>query len=86
MLFIRATVRIFSFGERLIVLFNSAFASINGTINLSPKENILTIALRNIYICMPHSSFIKKLKRKSVDRSPQGKSSQKTIRIVILGI
>ena len=67
---------IFLFGERLIVLFNSAFASLNGTINLSPPENILTIALRNIYICMPHNSFIIKLK-KSIDRSPQGKSGQK---------
>ena len=35
--FIRAIIRIFSFGERLIVPFNEA--------NLSPHENILTIAL-----------------------------------------
>ena len=41
--FIRAIVRIFSFGERLIVPFNSAIASLNGTINLSPHENVLTI-------------------------------------------
>ena len=40
--FIRATARTFSFGERLIVPFN-------GTINLSPHENILTIALINIH-------------------------------------
>ena len=38
--FIRAIVRIFSWGERLIVPI--------GTINLSPNENTLTIAL--IYI------------------------------------
>ena len=40
--FIRAIVRTFSFGERLIVPFN-------GTINLSPNENIPTIALINIH-------------------------------------
>ena len=38
--FIRAKVRIFSFGERLIVPLNSVIASLNGTINLSPNENI----------------------------------------------
>ena len=47
--FIRAIVRIFSFGERLIVPFNSAIASLNGTTNLSPHENVLTIALINIH-------------------------------------
>ena len=47
--FIRAIVRIFSFGERLIVPFNSAIAALNGTINLSPHENILTIALMNMH-------------------------------------
>ena len=48
--FIRAIVRIFSFGERLIVPFNSAIAPLlNGTINLSPHENILPIALINIH-------------------------------------
>ena len=47
--FIRAIVRIFSFGERLIVPFNSAIASLNETINLSPHENILPIALINIH-------------------------------------
>ena len=47
--FNRAIVRIFSFGERFIVPFNSAIASLNGTINLSPHENILTIALINIH-------------------------------------
>ena len=47
--FIRAIVRMFLFGERLIVPFNSAIASLNGTINLSPHENILTIALINIH-------------------------------------
>ena len=47
--FIRAIVRIFSFGESLIVPFNSAIASLDRTINLSPHENILTIALINIH-------------------------------------
>ena len=47
--FIRAMVRIFSFGERLNVLFNSAIASLNRTFHLSPHENILTIALINIH-------------------------------------
>ena len=46
--FIRAMVRIFSFGERWNVLFNSAIASLNRTFHLSPHENILTIALINI--------------------------------------
>ena len=40
--FIRAMVRIFSFGERWNVLFNSAIASLNRTFHLSPHENILT--------------------------------------------
>ena len=43
--FIRAIVRRISFGERLIVPFNEAIAELNATINLSPHENILTIAL-----------------------------------------
>ena len=47
-MFIRAMVRIFSFGERWNVPFNSAVASLNGTFHLSPHENILTIALINI--------------------------------------
>ena len=47
--FIRAIVRTFSIGERLIVPFNLAIASLNGTINLSPHENILTFALINIH-------------------------------------
>jgi hypothetical protein len=42
-------VRIFSFGERWNVPFNSAVASLNGTFHLSPHENILTIALINIH-------------------------------------
>jgi hypothetical protein len=52
--FIRAMVRIFSFGERWNVPFNSAVASLNGTFHLSPHENILTIALINIHylICI----------------------------------
>ena len=47
--FIRAIVRIFSFGERRNVLFNSAIASLNREFHLSPHENILTIALINIH-------------------------------------
>ena len=47
--FIRAMVRIFTFGERWNVPFNSAVASLNGTFHLSPHENILTIALINIH-------------------------------------
>ena len=47
--FIRAIARMFSFGERLIFPFNSAIASLSGTINLSPHENILTTALINIH-------------------------------------
>ena len=47
--FIRAMVRIFSFGERWNALFNSAIASLNRTFYLSPHENILTIALINIH-------------------------------------
>ena len=47
--FIRAMVRIFSFGESWNVLFNSAIASLNRTFHLSPYENILTIALINIH-------------------------------------
>ena len=47
--FIRAMVRIFSFGERWNVLFNSAIASLNRTFHLSPHENIFTIALINIH-------------------------------------
>jgi hypothetical protein len=43
--FIRAMVRIFSFGGRWNVPFDSAVASLNGTFHLSPHENILTIAL-----------------------------------------
>ena len=47
--FIRAVVRVFSFGERWNVLFNSAIASLNRTFHLSPNENILTIALIKIH-------------------------------------
>ena len=47
--FIRAMVRIFSFGERWNVPFNSAIASLNGTFHLSPHENIFSIALINIH-------------------------------------
>jgi hypothetical protein len=48
-MFIRAMVRIFSFGERWSVPFNSAVASLNGTFHLSAHENILTIVLINIH-------------------------------------
>jgi hypothetical protein len=48
-MFLRAMVRIFSFGERWNVPFNSAVASLNGTFHLSLHENILTIALINIH-------------------------------------
>ena len=48
-MFMSAMVRIFSFGERWNVLFNSAIASLNRTFHLSPHENILTIALINIH-------------------------------------
>ena len=47
--FIRAMVRIFSFGERWNVLFNLAIASLNRTFHLSPHKNVLTIALINIH-------------------------------------
>ena len=47
--FIRAMVRIFSFGERWNVLFNTAIASLNRTFHLSSHENILTIVLINIH-------------------------------------
>jgi hypothetical protein len=47
--FIRAMVRIFSFGERWNVPLNLVVASLNGTFHLSPHENILTIALINIH-------------------------------------
>ena len=52
-MFFRAMVRIFSFGERWNVPFNSAVASLNGTFHLSPHENILTIALINIHYLSP---------------------------------
>ena len=47
--FIRAMVRILSFGERWNIVFNSAIASLSRTFHLSPHENILTIALINIH-------------------------------------
>jgi hypothetical protein len=47
--FIRAMVRIFSFGERWNVPFNSVVAPLNGTFHLSHHENILTIALINVH-------------------------------------
>ena len=48
-MFLRAMVKIFSFGERWNVPFNEATAELNGTFHLSPHENILTIALINIH-------------------------------------
>ena len=56
-MFLRAMVRIFSFGERWNVPFNSAVASLNGTFHLSPHENILTIALINIHYLYIITSF-----------------------------
>ncbi len=47
--FIRAMVKIFSFGERWNFPFHSAVASWNGKFHLSPHENIFTIALINIH-------------------------------------
>jgi hypothetical protein len=65
-MFFRAMVRIFSFGERWNVPFNSAVASLNGTFHLSPHENILTIALINIhYLYIKHSLIIQKITGKS---------------------
>ena len=66
--FICAMVRIFSFGERWNVPFNSAVASLNGTFHLSLHENILTIALINIHylytvnvhnICIMKTSYLR---------------------------
>ena len=48
-MFIRAMVRIFSFGERWNVPFNTAVASLNRTFHPSPHENILVIPLINIH-------------------------------------
>ena len=67
--FIRAMVRIFSFGERWNVLFNSAIASLNRTFHLSPHENILTIALINIhylYSMMRYSAIISRAVASSI--------------------
>ena len=51
--FIRAMVRIFSFGERWNGPFNWTLASLNGTFHLSPHENILTIArIETFIICI----------------------------------
>ena len=44
-----AIVRIFSFSEKFIFPFNSAIASSNETVSLSPHENIFTTALINIH-------------------------------------
>jgi hypothetical protein len=61
--FIRAMVRIFSFGGRWNVPFNSAVASLNGTFHLSPHENILTIALiKTFIICILISVNFDKVK------------------------
>ena len=46
--FIRAMVKIFLFGKRWNVQFNSHIASLNKTFHLSPHENILTKTLINI--------------------------------------
>ena len=76
--FIRAMVRIFSFGERWNVLFNSAIASLNRTFHLSPHENILTIALINIHYLYTISQ---ECNRKILLHSPECKS---TIRFLLL--
>ena len=55
--FTRAIVITFSFSEILIVQFNSAIGSLNGAINLSPHENILTIALINIHYLYTGTCF-----------------------------
>ena len=55
--FIRAVVRIFSFGERWNVLFNSAIASLNRTFHLSPHENVHTIALINIHYLYKYKAY-----------------------------
>ena len=57
--------RIFPWGERLIVPFNEAIAELNGTINLSPNENILTIArIKTFIICFfDNFQFIRHLKQ-----------------------
>jgi hypothetical protein len=57
-MFIRAMVRMFSFGERWNVIFNSAVASLNGTFHLSPHEYILTIARINIHYLYIHIFFL----------------------------
>jgi hypothetical protein len=61
--FIRAMVRIFSFGERWNVPSNSAVASWNETFHLSPHENILTIALINIHYLYNILAFISAYKK-----------------------
>jgi hypothetical protein len=48
-MFMSAMVRIFSSGERWNVPFNEATAELNGTFHLSPNENVLTIARKNIH-------------------------------------
>ena len=48
-IFIRAMIKIFSFGERWNFPFHSALASWNGKFHLSPHENIFIIALINIH-------------------------------------
>ena len=48
MVFIRAMVHIFSFGERKCSI-QLGFASLNRTFYLSPHENICTIALITIH-------------------------------------
>ena len=65
--FIRAMVRIFSFGERWNVLFNSAIASLNRTFHLSPHENILTIArIKTFIICILIYSVYQKLNKSEI--------------------
>ena len=47
--FIRAMVKIFSFGERWNFHFTPRCRLVNGEFHLSPHENIFTITLINIH-------------------------------------
>jgi hypothetical protein len=55
--FIRAMVKIFSFGERCHFPFHSAVASWNGIFHLSLNENIFTIArMKTFIVCIYHTT------------------------------
>ena len=55
---IRAMERIFSLGERWNDSIQLGFASLSGPFYLSPRENILTIALINIHYLFPIQQFL----------------------------